>query len=86
VSGTTFDDPNRESLGLAPIWTGAGDDAPAPEPEPDPEQFDPAAHTVDDVLAYVDGHPDAAASVLEAERAGKARTTLLDALEERTAT
>jgi hypothetical protein len=31
---TTFDDPNRESLGLAPIWTGAGEE-PAPEPEED---------------------------------------------------
>ena len=27
---STFDDPNREAVGLAPIWTGAGD-APPPE-------------------------------------------------------
>lgn len=41
---TTFDDPNRESLGLAPIWTGAGDtpeepppeEPPVEEPEPEP--------------------------------------------------
>jgi len=26
-----FDDPNRESLGLAPIWTGAGDEPAPPE-------------------------------------------------------
>jgi len=31
---TTFDDPNRESLGLDPIWTGAGDE-PAPPDEED---------------------------------------------------
>ena len=52
MSGTQYDDPNRESLGLEPIWTGAGDviepqeaetksKAKAtkddPEPEPDPE-------------------------------------------------
>ena len=30
---STFDDPNRESLGLAPIWTGAGEEPPPPEPE-----------------------------------------------------
>ena len=48
---TTFDDPNREAVGLAPIWTGAGDppppegrktkpaakDEPEPQPEPQPE-------------------------------------------------
>jgi hypothetical protein len=46
VSGTVYDDPNREALGLAPIWTGAGeargkkktakddeDDAPPPAPK-----------------------------------------------------
>jgi hypothetical protein len=27
---STFDDPNRESVGLAPIWTGAGEEV-APE-------------------------------------------------------
>ena len=30
---TMFDDPNREAVGLAPIWTGAGE----PEAEPEPE-------------------------------------------------
>jgi hypothetical protein len=29
---TTYDYPNRESVGLAPIWTGAGDEPP-PEGE-----------------------------------------------------
>ena len=34
---TTFDDPNRESLGLSPIWTGAGDE-PAPPEEDAPDE------------------------------------------------
>ena len=47
-----MDDPNREAVGLAPIWTGAGEAPPEgtpakrgkkakddePEPEPEPEQ------------------------------------------------
>jgi hypothetical protein len=35
VTGT-FDDPNREAVGLPPIWT-------APAPEPDPEVEDAPA-------------------------------------------
>jgi hypothetical protein len=31
-----MDDPNREAVGLAPIWTGA-DTEPEVDPEPDPE-------------------------------------------------
>jgi hypothetical protein len=31
---TIYDDPNREAVGLAPIWTGAGE-----EPEVDPEKM-----------------------------------------------
>jgi hypothetical protein len=41
---STFDDPNREAIGLEPIWTGAEPDAAPkddelgePQPEPDPE-------------------------------------------------
>ena len=33
---TQFDDPNRECVGLEPIWTGAGD-PPDPPPEGDDE-------------------------------------------------
>ena len=32
MSGEQFDDPNRESVGLPPIWEGSD-----PEVEPDPE-------------------------------------------------
>ena len=41
---STFDDPNREAVGLDPIWTepAPGDDEPEaekaePEPEPEPK-------------------------------------------------
>lgn len=35
---STYDDPNREAVGLDPIWTGAEDEAPPPEPDPAPEK------------------------------------------------
>ena len=45
---------------------------------PDPaSDFDPGDHTVAEVEAYLDEHPDEIDRVLEAERAGKNRTTLL---------
>lgn len=40
---TQFDDPNRQAVGLDPIWVGAAPEpkeeppAPTPEPEPEPE-------------------------------------------------
>ena len=75
---STFDDPNREAVGLEPIWTGAGE-----EPEgltaqaaPASAGFDPAEHTVAEVEEYVAKHPDQADAVLAAEAAGKNRTTL----------
>jgi hypothetical protein len=34
---STFDDPNREAVGMAPIWTGAGDTVePTVQAEPPP--------------------------------------------------
>ncbi len=69
---SNFDDPNREAVGLAPIWTGAGD---APPPEGD--GFDPGAHTVAEVEQYLDDNPEERDRVLEAEASGKARRSLL---------
>lgn len=46
--------------------------------------FDPAEHTVADVLSYLDAHPDQTERVADAELGGKARKTLLDAIDERT--
>jgi hypothetical protein len=50
VSGDSFDDPNREAVGLAPAWEegtggGSGDETP---PEPPPELD---AMTKDELLA-----------------------------------
>jgi hypothetical protein len=55
-----------------------------PEPgEPDGEAFDPEQHTVNEVLAYVDKHSDAAQGVYVAEAAAdKPRSTLLQPLED----
>lgn len=41
--------------------------------------FDPSAHTVAEVTAYLDENPDQAEYVLDRERAGKARVTLIGA-------
>lgn len=69
---------------------GAGDGAPATEPEhktpdepphkvaPQPGRYDPADHNVEDVLerlANVDD--DERAAIIEAERAGKARVSII---------
>lgn len=42
--------------------------------------FDPSEHNVADVLEHVEANPDQAADVLAAEQAGKARSTIIDAL------
>lgn len=42
--------------------------------------FDPAQHTVADVIAYAKANPAQAPQILEAERAGRARTTILSEL------
>jgi hypothetical protein len=75
---STFDDPNREAVGLAPIWTGAESD---PEPDGDGDgAFDPGEHTVAEVEAYAAEHPDELDAIIAAESAGKNRSTLLTAL------
>ena len=42
--------------------------------------FDPSEHTVAEVLAYAKDHPDVAGQIYAAERAGRARTTILSTL------
>lgn len=44
------------------------------------ETYDPGAHTVEEVRAYVEQNPQEADAVRAAEESGKARTTLLDHL------
>ena len=56
-------------------WTGSawvGGRAPAGA-----ETFDPSEHTVDEVNAYLEEHPEDERRVLRAERAGKARVGVL---------
>jgi hypothetical protein len=76
---STFDDPNRESVGLPPIWTvdGAGEGAGEGTGAPLSAAFDPSAHTVEEVNAYLAEHPDEEDEVLELERAGKSRAGVL---------
>jgi hypothetical protein len=76
---TYFEDPNREAVGVAPIWGGPlRDNDPATPPVAEGgEAFDPSAHTVDEVNAYLDEHPDEQDAVLRLERSGKARVGVL---------
>lgn len=63
---------------VAVVWD---EDAPDPvDIEPD-ETFDPAAHTIDEVKAWVEANPDYRVDVLEAESLGKNRVTLVEWLE-----
>lgn len=48
---------------------------------PKAEGYDPADYTVEDVKAYVEDNPDERDAVLEAERGGKDRVTLVEWLE-----
>lgn len=43
-----------------------------------PDTFDPSEHSVAEVKAYIEEHPEEAQAVLEAESDGKARKTLLE--------
>jgi hypothetical protein len=54
--------------------------APPEKPKRAARPYDPGEHTVDEVKAYAAKHPDRLAEIVEVETAGKARTTLLDAL------
>jgi hypothetical protein len=70
----------------ATVFESTTDDLPnnsVPETEAEPvsdEAYDPAEHTVDEVLAYAEEHPDEVDDIAAAEEAGKNRTTLLDKL------
>ena len=41
-------------------------------------QFDPADHTVPEVMDHLRAHPDEASAIIAAEKLGKARSTILD--------
>lgn len=79
--------PNQQSVRAdesGPAEEGSGgagqaaSPAPPDQPEPEPEVYDPAAHTVAEVQAYVTDHPDERDAIRAAETAGKGRTSLLE--------
>ena len=73
------------------LGSSAPSEPPAPAEqsmsEPQPEEtaaeayFDPADHTVAEVLDFARGYPDTVVDLIDAERAGKNRTTLIRELE-----
>jgi plastocyanin len=56
------------------------DSVPVVDEDGGSEVFDPADHTVAEVLDYAAEHPDEVAAIAAAEEAGKNRSTLLDQL------
>lgn len=76
--------PNQQVVradGSGPAEEGSGASGSAPTPPDELAPYDPGAHTVAEVEAYVTAHPDERAAVLAAEKAGKNRATLVAALE-----
>lgn len=74
--------------GSPPIEDGAGGNQPdemqpveAEETAAEALPFDPAEHTVVEVEEYVEANPGERQAVLDAELAGKGRSTLVDWLE-----
>jgi hypothetical protein len=66
----------------ASLLSAPGDEESPDEEDPDIEvAFDPAAHTVTEVIGFVEDYPDTLEDVIDAEEAGKARSTLLQHLE-----
>jgi hypothetical protein len=71
---TKFDDPENPPEELP------NGNAPADEPLNVEGDYDPADHTVDEVLAYAAEHPDEVDAILEAELVGKNRSGIMDKL------
>jgi hypothetical protein len=69
-----FDDPNREAVGVQPIWTELDSGTIDPPPE---GGYDPGEYTVEQVNTWLEKHPDQRDAVLAAEGAGKARAGIL---------
>ena len=71
--------PTVEAPAVDDVGEPAGD---LPAPEPVDGGFDPAEHTVAQVLAYVKDHPDEGTAIraLEASETGKRRTVILSGI------
>jgi hypothetical protein len=78
VSGTG---PPGTSLLMAPEEGGEEYSRTAPDDEDVEVGYDPAAHTVTEVIGFVEDHPEELEDVIATEEAGKARVTLLTHLE-----
>ena len=70
---------------VTPEQAAASDDPTFPvegssdeEPVEESDTFDPSGHNVDEVLAYIAENPEEKDAILEAERAGRKRKTILD--------
>ena len=74
----------QTGLMSAPPEEGGGEEPPPAEEAHVDVAFDPAAHTIADVMEFVRANPDQAREMLDAERAGQARVTLIAQLEEMT--
>lgn len=75
-------DPYTPSTSLAAVYAAMGEGSVDAVVEPDsPEDLEPADHPVPVVIGWVDTRPEAAGVVLERERTGKNRTTLVTHLE-----
>jgi hypothetical protein len=73
-----FDDPNREAVGLDPIWTELDSGTIDPPPEGgEGGAYDPGEYTVEQVNTWLEKHPDQRDQVLAAEAQGKARAGIL---------
>jgi hypothetical protein len=53
-----------------------------PEPEPVESSYDPGEYPVSKVIEYIEDHPDEASVIIEAEKAGRNRKTLLREFED----
>lgn len=88
VVGVAFTDGRGETDNEAALAYFARHGYTIEQGEPEPEEFDPAEHTVEEVRDYLDNLPDEdaeahdaeVARVVEAEKAGKNRTTLLESI------
>lgn len=82
LNGGMVDSPLVNDAVVGVDYVAPGDE-PAPAPQSEPAKsgkagsFDPGEHTVADVQEYLAKHPDQADAVLAAEKAGKARATLV---------
>jgi hypothetical protein len=76
MSATYWSQPNQQVVRDGdPV--GIISDDPDPQTDDGDDEFDPSAHTVDEVRDYLDENPDDEDRVLAAERAGKNRSSLV---------